>query len=281
MITVLLQGRTGNNFFQYAVGRYLAKKWNTDLELDLSWTHSSQVHQIRLIERLPLQAHVSRNKARLKQLVRRGLKWGPGKFHKGPIYSEPFGTTGYDPVIDTLTDGTLLDGYFQCPIFADSIRNALTSELDLAVLPTPHEVSTLLDTIRNCNSISLHVRRGDYLSLSRTQCLSPDYFQLGISHFAERFDDPKFFVFSDDIAWCRTQFTGHDFIFCNAPGVADDPYLDMRLMSACQHHIIVNSSFSWWGAWLNPSPAKTVIAPAKWMATTSSEGIVPKSWLRA
>jgi len=113
-------------------------------------------------------------------------------------------------------------------------------------------------------TVSLHIRRGDYL---RTQDHHPvcslDYYMDALSKFRDK--EYKFIVFSDDVDWCRNNFN-EDFIFTEG----NTDYEDMWLMSLCDHNIIANSSFSWWGAWLNDNPNKRVIAPKKWFGPSYS-----------
>jgi hypothetical protein len=128
----------------------------------------------------------------------------------------------------------------------------------------------LKEEIGNTNAVSLHVRRGDYVHNSTNaatyEVCSLDYYRASIRHMAERIQQPKFFIFSDDIAWVKNNLKidfPHHYVDCNH---GEESYNDMRLMSLCQHHIIANSSFSWWGAWLNPNREKIVIAPKNWFA---------------
>lgn len=126
------------------------------------------------------------------------------------------------------------------------------------------------------NSVSLHVRRGDYVRNSRTNAThgvcSIEYYQSAIEYILERVKHPILYVFSDDIEWVKQNLRTHlptEYIDHNQ-GAAS--HFDMRLMSLCRHHVIANSSFSWWGAWLNPDPNKIVIAPRKWFAANIDTG---------
>jgi len=116
---------------------------------------------------------------------------------------------------------------------------------------------------------SLHVRRGDYVGNPRFHDLmESDYYRDACSRFDK---ETIFLVFSDDVEWCRERFAGPRFIFSNAP----NDIADLFVMSMCDSHIIANSSFSWWGAWLNPSPTKTVITPRRWFAGDHDDPNVP------
>jgi hypothetical protein len=278
MITVLLQGRTGNNLFQYAVGRRLAIERDTTLRLDASWIPASQIRQIQQITDLPLQAEFIRHSPLLKRMVRKLTGRDPGSLHHGPVFREPQGVGGYLPEVLLQPDGVLLDGFFQCPQYADGISAELRRELDLSSIAMPPAAIALQRRIEASPSVSLHVRRGDYLALPGTQCLADNYFELAIEFMQSRHEGLRFHVFSDDPAWCRQRFKGPEFCICDLPGIQDNPLLDLCLMTACQHHIIVNSSYSWWGAWLNPNPEKAVIAPKMWMTRMPASRLVPESW---
>ncbi len=140
--------------------------------------------------------------------------------------------------------------------------------------------------LSRCNGVSIHIRRGDYVTNTSANdfhgLCSLEYYSAGIEYVLSRVPDATLDVFSDDIEWARLN------IRIPAPTIFIDhnqgrsSWEDMRLMSRCQHHIIANSSFSWWGAWLNPSPDKIVIAPSKWFADSSilTDDIVPSTWIR-
>lgn len=141
----------------------------------------------------------------------------------------------------------------------------------------------LAKLIQNSNSISLHVRRGDYLASSSDQhILSPHYYKVAINYIAERVKNPHFYIFSDDIEWAKENIKlshPHTFVEHNKK---DFSYNDMRLMSLCKHNIIANSTFSWWGAWLNENPDKIVISPDIWLKSDPDfiNDIVPKEWIK-
>lgn len=143
----------------------------------------------------------------------------------------------------------------------------------------------LASLIGNTVAVSLHVRRGDIAanpsSLAVHGLCSLDYYKQATEFIASKVDRLELIIFSDDIAWVRenlrVEYPCH-FVDHNK---GTDSYIDMRLMSLCRHHIIANSSFSWWGAWLNPDPEKIVVAPSRWFASNiDSSMIVPINWLK-
>lgn len=160
-----------------------------------------------------------------------------------------------------------LYGYFQSEkYFADCkplIRELFTIKNSISFIP---------------DTVSLHVRRGDYLTLGRAfNVLDANYYRKALDQVGAR----KVMVFSEDMAWCRSTFTGDEFMFMTG----NHPHIDMALMSACEHNIIANSSFSWWSAWLNQNPGKKVIAPQDWFGpdlapSHDTKDLIPEEWTR-
>lgn len=171
------------------------------------------------------------------------------------------------------------DGYFQVAQYYDSIREKLL--IDFTPRNTINEANqNILNQIKKCNAVSLHVRRGDYLQLQHVHGLCDlYYYKNAIDYVNKNTKKPVFFIFSDDINWCKTVFTEQNFVFVNVNSGRDSAW-DMWLMSKCNHNIIANSSFSWWGAWLNNNKSKIVVAPKVWMADGSDTDIVPQDWIR-
>lgn len=143
-----------------------------------------------------------------------------------------------------------LHGYFQSPKYFEEYYDDLLDVLQFKRIYQFHRTTPL---------VSIHVRRGDYLALTNNHppC-SKDYYDEAIAHF----DGCKFMVFSDDIPWCKENFPGNEDGFYFSED--DTEGNDLMKMRYCDHHIIANSSFSWWGAYLNPNKTKEIIAPKKW-----------------
>lgn len=160
----------------------------------------------------------------------------------------------------------------------DNVRKAFAFKRELLNESTRQ----LCDTIDGCNAVSLHVRRDDYLSTHYAQgfggICTTSYYQNAIAYVKEKTSNPVFFMFSDDINWCRENLDveGATFVDCNHGA---ESWQDMFLMSLCKHNIIANSSFSWWGAWLNSNPEKIVVAPDKWWNGLKDD-VVPDEWIR-
>ena len=196
----------------------------------------------------------------------------------GSVYQE--GDFKFNPQVLSLGPNTDLYGYFQSEKYFEKYRNEI---LEIFTFKQKHKDEArnflsekVLPLSSDKNIISLHVRRGDYtLYPNHHPTCSDEYYQSAISKFDLK--NSIFLVFSDDIEWCKKKFEGESFIFSDT----DNPYLDLAIMSLCDHHIIANSSFSWWGAWLNKSENKKVIAPSRWFGPAlnkDTSDIYCKGW---
>jgi glycosyl transferase family 11 len=173
----------------------------------------------------------------------------------------------YDTRFDTLSGSIYLKGGWQCFRYFENAADIIRAELRPAAEPSAAN-REWLDRIRQTNSVGVHVRRGDYLSaeyLERIGVCLPAYYTNAVKSIRARVDNPTFFIFSDDLAWCRDNLAIEGMILVDANS-ADDPVNELRLMAACRHHIIANSSFSWWAAWLASHSEQVVIAPYPWMS---------------
>lgn len=190
---------------------------------------------------------------------------------------------GFDPSYFSKKTPTYFEGYWQSEKYfegsKDILRKELTFKNEELFKQNPN-----CEKIENSNSVSIHFRCGDYLSKPRTRMrfyvCTKGYFDRAISHMKTHLDNPKFFVFTDDHEWVKKNLKFPDnFVFVES----NDKFEDLYLMSRCKNNIISNSSFSWWGAWLNNNPEKIVIAPDIWGTPKmkySYESIVPDSWIR-
>jgi hypothetical protein len=160
----------------------------------------------------------------------------------------------------------------------EEVREAFAFKEELLNEPS----RKMKEAIESCNAVSLHVRRDDYLSTTYAQgfggICTTAYYQKAIAYMKENTDHPRLFVFSDDIGWCRNNLDVADatFVDCNH---GDESWQDMYLMSRCQHNIVANSTFSWWGAWLNAHPDKIIVAPDRWWNGLKDD-VVPDEWVR-
>lgn len=276
--------------FQYATGRALALRHQTQLVADSRSFRRYKLHGY-LIDRFNTKL-IDSTQADLSGFVlppeKRGIVgstiWTLRNRGRLSCFHEQ--GLAYDPAFNSLPDHTYLRGYWQSEKYFKQIGDQLRTEL---TRPEPVDETNrqLMEETAACDSVSLHIRRGDYVSNAKTSKVhgtcSLEYYRNAASHIAEKTgSEPTFFVFSDDPEWTKQnlklpfpmKFVTHNPI--------EDPWLDLQLMTSCDHHVIANSSFSWWGAWLNDKSQKIVVAPERWFADPgkNDHDIVPDSWTR-
>jgi hypothetical protein len=174
------------------------------------------------------------------------------------------------------------DGYWQNEKYFVDIREELLETFKIADTPS-EPCSSYMDMIKRKNAVSIHIRRGDYAENPKVKkihgVLSRDYYTEAIRLIKQQKPEPVFFFFSDDIEWCKLNLPESGVFVENTSDLED-----LYLMSLCKNNIIANSSFSWWGAWLNEDPEKIVVAPRQWFADTGlneiASEICPSSWIR-
>jgi hypothetical protein len=189
----------------------------------------------------------------------------------------------FAPHVLDLPGDVLLFGHYQSEKYFWDFRDNLLTELSVQKKPSPKN-RTWMEKIETSNSLGIHVRRGDYIN--QGWVLPVEYYRLAIKETRNRVNDVNLFFFSDDIKWVRehTQRMLPDgfpsskvhYVDCND---GEEAYEDLRLMQSCHHNIIANSTFSWWGAWLNQYDEKLVFAPAYWIRDhVGNLDIIPKRW---
>ncbi|WNC33617.1 MULTISPECIES: alpha-1,2-fucosyltransferase [unclassified Thermosynechococcus] len=292
MIFVNLIGGLGNQMFQYAVGRALSMTRGVPLRLDISDFASYQLHQGFELHRVfCCEAPI----ASLEDLKSVLGWWGVPKIRraianlqlsalcKGRLILEPH--YHYWEQIHSIPSTAYLQGYWQSEKYFSEIADVLREDFKFRQ-PLSEINAQWADKITQCHSISLHIRRGDYVSNPMTHKVHGvcqlDYYYRAIEYITSLIDDPVFFVFSDEAEWAKSNLEISHPVYYVENNTGQESYNDMRLMSLCRHHIIANSTFSWWGAWLNNSPEKIVIAPQKWFATSDKDDsdLIPKTWIR-
>jgi hypothetical protein len=291
MIIVKLIGGLGNQFFQYALGRNLAIKNNTELKLDISGfedykLHKYGLHHFNITENIATKEDIQKFKPAKRQFLS-GLSGKISK-HLLPWYKQKWiieQNFVYNSDIFKIGRDVYLDGYWQSEKYffdiSEIIRNEFTVKNDPSGLN-----QDMLKIILDTHSVSLHIRRGDYFSNPKTKeihgVLGLEYYRKSLNLIGEKVKDPQIFVFSDDIPWTRDNLkTDLPLHFIDHNGVENN-YEDLRLMSNCKYHIIANSSFSWWGAWLGTNADKITIAPSRWMNDPSWDirNIIPENWIK-
>lgn len=286
-VFIKFNGGLGNQMFQWAFGRMLEETTDMEVHYDMSYFTKkyARPYQLNLFNANPrfIEDLGIKLKLALIWLLRRNVQ-----------FDSLFGITMYkescfnfDNNIHKIKPNTYVEGFFQSELYFKCVEDKLRE--DFRFKKEPDAVNTkLIKQMGTTNSISLHIRRGDYVQKERYQqfyaTCSLDYYKRGVEYIAQKdtSSQPVIFVFSDDIRWVKKNLDlPYEMIFvCNNTG--EKSYEDMRLMSLCRHNIIANSSFSWWGAWLNKNPNKIVVAPQKWFNDDSiiQTDVIPQSWTR-
>lgn len=288
MIVMRLKGGLGNQLFQYALGRQLSLIKNTALQLDSSSYKTDTLREYRLdsfqiaathSNQLPFFATDGR-KRYLNRIIQaaRGIFTKPFQIIKEKDFS-------FDPTVFNCSDQAYLDGFWQSEKYFFSIGQTIRNDLRLKK-PLEGDLRKIAEQIRENNSVSLHVRRGDYVSNPVTTAYhgvcGAEWYEAAAKLIEGKVSNLTFFVFSDDYEWAKENLKLNSPAVFIKPSPDGQECNDLHVMSLCKHNIIANSSFSWWGAWLNENPEKIVIAPKNWFAAGSSntQDLIPKTWIR-
>jgi len=290
MIVVKLQGGLGNQMFQYATGYAFSKKFNKTLVLECSFLNRKSKNATHTYRQYGLNAFcISASTSDLKYYSRyypplSAMEW---IFHNiKKILGKNSFLAYNDQNIQNITktcNPIYLEGYWQNENYFKPYRDYILREFRPQKCFSP-KAKAVLQQIKDNKAVSVHIRRGDYVS-------NPTYFKsfgtCGISYYKvamnlinKKVDAPHFFVFSDDINWAKSNLTEKKVTFVDK---GNAPWEDIILMTKCRHNIVANSTFSWWGAWLNKNPGKIVIAPKKWFAEegrNQRQQIVPDEWIK-
>lgn len=286
MIFVRLVGGLGNQLFQYACARAVSLRCGAELVLDLRELVQPAAHAAYGLHQFAIRARIGQTDELpppRERIIPYAL-WRAGFMR--PLFMRERGL-GLNAAVLGASDDTYLHGYFQSEAYFSDAIASLREELQI-VSAISDENRHWLETIQQDDrAVSLHIRRGDYVATSAGQALhgscDAGYYARAVKKIRERLGRPPiFYVFSDDPGWVRQNLDLGAEMIVLSHNSASSAVEDMRLMGMCRHHIIANSTFSWWGAWRNPSPEKLVIAPQRWFSNPrlSNPDICPADWLR-
>ncbi|MEO6883801.1 MAG: alpha-1,2-fucosyltransferase [Bacteroidia bacterium] len=294
MIVVRFQGGLGNQLFQYALALSIKKKLNAQIAIDVSFYDSEftsagatkrvlyldeftiqQIPRIQSSEEILNPQIVSK----LKRFLERNLL----PYYKNSYVIES--KKGFDSNMVKIPVNSYLEGFWQSYLYFKEIEIQLRQDLHLKKTITPFAQDLLSKIKKYKNSIAVHVRRGDYINKYNHfyTILSSDYYDKALEYIINYSKENAFgiFIFSDDIAWCRENLKFEtESIFVSHENLGEVE--ELFLMQNCSHNIIANSTFSWWGAWLNTNPNKIVVAPKKWFKKPDNNfdsTIYPASWI--
>ncbi|MEL6647298.1 MAG: alpha-1,2-fucosyltransferase [Pseudomonadota bacterium] len=282
MIVTRLFGGAGNQLFQYAAGRMLADHLGTDLALDRRymriWDETRAdcfpcYQNTRFVDKVTLPP------SKFEGPMRYNL-W---RFFGSKPRFQREKSLSYNADFFDLPDNSYLHGYWQSERYFEHDADRLRADLALTE-PLDEANAAMAETIANAGvSVSVHVRRGDYLGDGGFAACPPEYYSAAVARLAEDLRQPlTCFVFSNDPGWARGHLQlGTETVVVD---INDETkgHFDMHLQSLCAHNIIANSTFSWWGAWLRETPEKRVIAPKTWFAPgkPANADICPARWIR-
>lgn len=287
MIITRLTGRLANQMFQYAIGRALSIKNNTEFKLDL-YSFKEPPFWPYVINRFNIVINPA-TEDEIKKFKK--FHWKKGKFwfwynrifadRKKFVDERQF---NFEPWVLTVKGPAYLDGYWQTEKYFKEVEDVIRKDFTLRN-PLSEQSKNFENQIDMVEAVSLHVRRDEMVSNKRINdwhgVCSIDYYNQAIQEIARKVKNPHFFMFSDDPNWTKENIKP-PFPSTYMPYNTDHPEEDLFLMSRCKHHIIANSTFSWWGAWLNPKKDKVVIAPKKWFNSPkmNTEDIIPETWIK-
>ncbi|MFD3188645.1 alpha-1,2-fucosyltransferase [Sedimentitalea sp. HM32M-2] len=276
MITTRLHGRLGNQMFQYAAARGLAARLGTQVALDARLAEARGEGVLTRVFDLPVVAADTLPALRKK---------APLRYAFWRLTSRRFRREqglGYNPQFEDFGDGSYLHGYWQSERYFAHAADLIRQDFRFPDFSSA-ENAAMAGRINEGLSVSLHVRRGDYLTLGAHVLCDQAYYDAALARVLDGLGgDPTVYVFSDDPGWAKENLP----LPCRKVVIdfngADTDFEDMRLMSLCDHNIIGNSSFSWWGAWLNRNPDKRVAGPARWFGDPKlvNPDILPDGWFR-
>jgi len=292
MIITNLIGGLGNQLFQFAAGHAAAARRGAELRVAVDMFEGYSLHQGYELSRVfavsPREAHPSEMRHCLGPWRRPVARRVLGRVVRGTIRS---GHAAFQPTVTywsgirDLGDAVYLQGYWQSERYFEDTADALRAALVFRSPPSP-ENQRWLDRIENCQSVGMHVRRGDYLSSVKNAKLyavcTADYYRAAVALVRQQHADARFFVFSDEPDWARGLFDdSRDIVEVVNHNRGTESYNDLRLMSSCRHNIVANSTFSWWAAWLGQRPGKLVVAPQRWLLPAGLDAdMVPERWVR-
>ena len=282
MIIVKLQGGLGNQLFQYSFGKKLSILNNCDLKFDCSlFLNNHEIRNIE-IENFNVEFKIA-NKSDIKIANNKNIFQKLGIISKTQYIKQT--KLEFDTSIKQKTaDNLYVDGYWQTEKYFDDIKVKLIKEFTFKnKLELNDKFKNDIEKIQNSESVSIHIRRGDYIKSEIIKKMfrnifEDNYYSKAIEIVNNKIINPKYFIFSDDIEWCKNNFNiEKEHVFIDE----HKPYEDLYLMSLCKHQITANSTFSWWGAWLNKNQNKVVVSPNKWFYENwSTEDLMPSNWIK-
>jgi len=286
MIIVRISGGLGNQMFQYAIAKAMAKKNNSNFKLDVSFYPKQTLRKYEL-NYLNIEEKVACEKECIQLRGKEGLSFKVKKklkliVNRPKSYTLERRVTVFDESIWSKSGDVYLDGFWQNENYFLSIKEEILRDFALKE-ELSSEAKEHMKSIENSQSISLHVRRGDYVKNSHTKSVHGvcglEYYKKAKEYICNNVEKPKFYVFSDDINWCKDSFgfLENKIFIDNTKSALED----LELMKKCKHNVIANSTFSWWGAWLNANDKNITLSPYQWIVDNPKKlKWVPDNWIQ-
>lgn len=281
MIEVKVFGGLGNQMFQYAFMLYLQEK-NADVKLNISDYQVHEHHYGFELEKVfgisgpytkePCSFTINQNSIFIRSVQK--------LFHCTIGNSKEVKEYQGHMIInkDTFVEDVFFNGFWQDVRYIKNHEKNLKEAFQFAQ-PLGDKNQQAFDSWKNRETVSVHIRRGDYMNNSSLGGICDmEYYKSAVDYIKENIENPLFVFFSDDIPWCKEAFADLKAEFVNW-NQGQDSYRDMQMMSLCKHNIIANSTFSWWGAFLNENPDKKVIMPKKWFQKTEVNPLAMEGWI--
>ena len=292
MIVVTLQGGLGNQMFQYATARCLGNKLSRKVYFDTSFLELNNQSNDNFTARsyeLDIFKNISQNFVEKKgtKRFRKRKDWkfiNPFLFKNYRTYEEPH--FNFDSSFFSLEPPVAIKGYFNSEDYFREIKDIIIKDFQFPQLKSTDSSNIALNAIINNPSVAVHIRRGDYLKPKVNSfhgVCSLDYYNRAIDFFLQKNPNSTFFCFTDDPVWVKENLLrDNKSYFLIQENIGKDSWKDMYLMTQCKNHIIANSTFSWWGAWLSVNTNNYVIAPQSWFneKTIDTKDLIPNSWMR-
>jgi hypothetical protein len=294
LIIIKLQGGLGNQMFQYAFGKSLSKQLNCSLYLDPSFFVPQPIEVDITPRRYELnifEADISfASEKMISQFFHPGLfQRVLNKLNTAKKILHKESSLLVDHEVFKMKPPVYFDGFWQSEKYFSDNENLIRKVFKFKKPLSIHSQKLATEILKCENAVSVHIRRGDYISSERTNQIhgtcSVAYYINAISLLKSKLNKLYFYFFSDDPEWVIGNLVqnlqNYEVVKHNT---GDDSWQDMALMSRCKHHIIANSSFSWWGAWLNPDKEKIVIAPENWFKIKTDyhniSDLLPGNWVK-
>jgi len=277
MIIVKLIGGMGNQMFQYAFARSISLKTNTEFKIDLSFLKRKDLGENFTYRDFDLDIfNISENI--IKEIQTDNLQSVSEKMFS---YSQETVNT----IEQNIGNDLYLDGYWQSYKYFEEFEDYIKKDFTFKNLVENNKdtnVKNMFKDIIKSNSVMVNIRRSDYLNNNFHGVMGSDYINESSKIIESKIDNPKYFVFSDDIEWCKENIKLNNMVIVDHKYKGDRFDLYLQLMKSCKHFIIPNSTFAWWAAWLSNNKNKIVISPKSWFTdfNINTNDLIPSNWVR-